>query len=76
MSGVAKDQIIIQILSVIIEHPFHDDLRTRQQLGHVTSSGIKTSDETKTLSLIDQSSVATAKKLAREILKFLHLFMQ
>lgn len=76
MSRAVKDQMLIQILSAIIEQPFYDDLRTRQQLGYIVSSGIKASEETRTLSLIVQSSIATAEKLTREILKFLDFFKQ
>ena len=71
-----KDQMLIELLSAIIEQPFYEDLRTKQQLGYIVSSGVKASEETRTLSLIVQSSIAPAEKLTREILRFLDYFKQ
>mmetsp|Transcript_24900 Transcript_24900/g.45085 ORF Transcript_24900/g.45085 Transcript_24900/m.45085 type:complete len:1154 (+) Transcript_24900:107-3568(+) len=65
-----KDHVIIEILSAILEQPFYEELRTRQQLGYIVSSGVKAIEETRVLSLIVQSSVAPVEKLTTEILKF------
>jgi len=66
-----KDHVLIEIMSAIIEEPFFDELRTKQQLGYIVSSGIKAVEQTRTLSLIVQSNVAPAEKLTTSMLTFL-----
>ena len=67
----AKDHVLIEILSSIVEQPFYDDLRTRQQLGYIVSSGVRGLGTTRTLAFIVQSSVAPVEKLTTETLKFM-----
>ena len=66
-----KDHVMIELLSSIIEEPFFGELRTRQQLGYIVSSGVRALAETRTLAFIAQSSIASVDKLSMEILKFL-----
>ena len=66
-----RDHVLIEILSAIIEEPFYDDLRTKQQLGYIVSSGVKAVDQTRTLSVIVQSNVAPAEKITYSMIKFL-----
>ena len=66
-----KDHVLIEIISAIIEEPFYNELRTKKQLGYIVSSGIKAVDQSRTLSLIVQSNVASAEGITAEIVKFL-----
>lgn len=66
-----KDHVLIEVISAIIEEPFFDELRTKQQLGYIVSSGVKGVDQSRTLSALVQSNVAPAEKLTSSMLKFL-----
>ena len=66
-----KDHVLIEILSAIIEEPFYDNLRTKQQLGYIVSSGVKAVDQSRTLSVIVQSNVVTADKITQAMVDFL-----
>jgi len=74
MKRNVKSHVLIEVLSAILETPFYEDLRTKRQLGYIVSSGTKAVEETRTLSLVIQSSVAPAEKLTNEIIKFLDNF--
>ena len=67
----AQDHVMIELISAIIEQPFYDDLRTRQQLGYIVSSGVRPLGKTRTLAFIVQSSVAPVEKLTTETLKYM-----
>ena len=69
-----KDHVLIEILSAVLEQPFYEDLRTKQQLGYIVSSGVKGIEETRVFSLVVQSSVATAETLTNAITKFVESF--
>jgi insulysin len=71
LGATEKDHVMIELLSSIVEEPFFAELRTRQQLGYIVSSGIRALEETRTLAFIAQSSVAPADTLAKETMKFL-----
>jgi secreted Zn-dependent insulinase-like peptidase len=66
-----KDHVLIELISSIVEEPFYNELRTKQQLGYIVASGLKGVAGTRTLTFIVQSSVAPAEKLSLEILRFL-----
>ena len=66
-----KNHVLIEIMSAIIEEPLFNELRTNQQLGYIVSSGVKAVDQSRTLSVIVQSNIATAEELTTSILKFL-----
>jgi insulysin len=66
-----KSHVLVEIISAIIEEPLFNELRTNQQLGYIVSSGVKAIDQSRTLSLIVQSNIATAEDLTSSILKFL-----
>ena len=66
-----KDHVLIEILSAIIEEPFYDDLRTKQQLGYIVASGLKAVEQSRTLYLIAQSTVAPAEDISSAMIKFL-----
>lgn len=66
-----KEHVLIELISAIVEEPFYGDLRTKQQLGYIVSSGLYALGKTRTISFIAQSSVATAEELRVAIIKFL-----
>jgi len=66
-----RDHVLIEILTAIIEEPFYDDLRTKQQLGYIVASGVKAVEQTRTLSVIVQSNVASAEDVSSAMIKFL-----
>jgi insulysin len=66
-----KEHVLMELLNAVINEPFYNELRTKQQLGYIVASGIKGLAETRTLSFIVQSSIAPSNELTLEILKFL-----
>jgi insulysin len=69
-----KSHVLIEILSAIVAEPFYADLRTKQQLGYIVSSGLRAQEQTRTIAFIVQSSVQPVAKLTYEILAFLDRF--
>ena len=70
-SRSTKDNVMIELLNSIVSEPFYEDLRTKQQLGYIVSSGIRALEETRTLAFIVQSSVKTAPAVSDAIITFL-----
>jgi insulysin len=66
-----KDHVLMELLNAVVDEPFYNELRTKQQLGYIVASGIKGLAETRTLSFIVQSSIAASTELTLAILKFL-----
>ena len=66
-----KAHVLIEVISAIIEQPLFDELRTKQQLGYIVSSGVKGVDQSRFFSTIVQSNVAPAEKLTLCMVKFL-----
>jgi insulysin len=50
-----KDNGVVTVLGTLIGELFYDDLRTKQQLGYIVSSGVKTLGEAKSLAFIVQT---------------------
>jgi insulysin len=71
LSEDPKEHVMMELVSAIASEPFYEDLRTRQQLGYVVSTGVKAVGKTKTLGFIVQSSTASTDKLTTEILKYM-----
>lgn len=71
LSEDPKDQVMLELLSAIVTEPFYEDLRTKQQLGYIVSSGLRALGKTRFLGFIVQSSIATNDKLTTEIFKYL-----
>lgn len=71
LSEDPKEQVLMELVSSIVAEPFYEDLRTRQQLGYIVSSGVKPVGKTKSLGFIVQSSTAKNEKLTSEILKYM-----
>lgn len=61
----------MELVGNIIGDSFYDELRTKQQLGYIVSSGVRAVGKTKSLGFIAQSSTAKNEKLTREIIKYL-----
>lgn len=66
-----KQHVLIELIASIIEEPFYNELRTKKQLGYIVASGLKGLAETRTLSFVVQSNVATSDELTLAILSFL-----
>jgi len=71
LSEAPKEHILMEIIAQIVSGPFYDELRTKQQLGYIVSSGIRTLGKTRYLDFIVQSNVATTAKLTTEMVKYL-----
>jgi insulysin len=71
LSEEPKEHVLMELLSSIASEPFYEDLRTKQQLGYIVSSGIKSVGKTRSLAFIVQSSFASNEKLTTEIIKYL-----
>jgi insulysin len=71
LSEDPKEHVMMELIGSIVAQPFFEDLRTKQQLGYIVSSGIKALGKTRLMGFIVQSSVATNEKLTNEILKHL-----
>ncbi|KAG7356829.1 insulin-degrading protein [Nitzschia inconspicua] len=71
LSEDPKEHVLIELVSTIVSEPFYENLRTKQQLGYIVSSGVRPVGKTKTLGFIVQSSSAKNEKLTKEIIKFL-----
>lgn len=66
-----REHVLAELVSAIVQEPFYNDLRTKQQLGYIVSSGLRGVGESRTISFIVQSSVAPAESLTVSILAFL-----
>jgi insulysin len=66
-----KDHVVLELVGAIVTEPFYNELRTKQQLGYIVSSGVRAIGTTRTLGFIVQSSIVTADRLTVEILSFL-----
>lgn len=71
LSEDPKDHVLLELISSIVAEPFYEDLRTKQQLGYIVSSGVRALGQSRYLGFIVQSSFATNEKLTSEITKFL-----
>ena len=71
LSEDPKEHVLMELVANIVGDPFYDELRTKQQLGYIVSSGVRAVGKTKSLGFIAQSSTAKNEKLTSEIIKFL-----
>eukprot|EP00339_Tiarina_fusa_P025559 CAMPEP_0116996806 /NCGR_PEP_ID=MMETSP0472-20121206/483_1 /TAXON_ID=693140 ORGANISM="Tiarina fusus, Strain LIS" /NCGR_SAMPLE_ID=MMETSP0472 /ASSEMBLY_ACC=CAM_ASM_000603 /LENGTH=1123 /DNA_ID=CAMNT_0004695537 /DNA_START=168 /DNA_END=3539 /DNA_ORIENTATION=- len=71
LSEDPKDHVMIELVASIVSEKFYEELRTKQQLGYIVSSGIRSLGKSRFLGFIVQSSVAKNDKLTSEILKYL-----
>jgi insulysin len=71
LSEDPKEHVMMELLGSIVAEPFYENLRTKQQLGYIVSSGIRALGKTRFVGFIVQSSVASTDKLTVEIMKYL-----
>jgi insulysin len=50
LSEDPKDHVMIELVTSIVAEPFYEDLRTKQQLGYIVSSGLRALGKTRCLS--------------------------
>ena len=58
-----KDYMMLELLAEIVDQPFYDDLRTRQQLGYIVGSGARNREGYLSLTLTAQSNVVDGEEL-------------
>uniref|UniRef100_A0A7S4D9C8 Coenzyme PQQ synthesis protein F-like C-terminal lobe domain-containing protein n=1 Tax=Heterosigma akashiwo TaxID=2829 RepID=A0A7S4D9C8_HETAK len=66
-----KDRACIELIGTILEQPFFDELRTKQQLGYIVSAGLKRVQGITSLSFLVQSNIADPLSVSEKILKFI-----
>jgi insulysin len=71
LSEDPKEHVLMELVAAIIGEPFYEELRTKQQLGYIVSSGVRAVGKTKALGFIVQSSTAKNERLTNEIIKYL-----
>jgi len=70
-----KLQMALEVLAAILEAPFYGELRTKQQLGYIVSSGVKQQREVRSLVFTVQSGFADAVYLTERVFAFLNAFL-
>lgn len=63
-----------EVLASMIEQPFYNSLRTKQQLGYIVGAGIKAAEGARSLTFTVQSSVADASYLTQKTFEFFEEF--
>lgn len=71
LSEDPKEHVLMELVSTIVNEPFFEDLRTKQQLGYIVSSGVRGLGKTRFMGFIVQSSNYKCEKLTTEILTYL-----
>eukprot|EP01038_Epipyxis_sp_PR26KG_P009001 gene9001-12142_t len=68
----STDYVYVDLLSDILEEPFYDSLRTKQQLGYIVFSGSKKGGEkSRFLMFVVQSSLLDGSELGERIYRFI-----
>lgn len=70
-----REQMILEIFSSIIEQPFYDDLRTKQQLGYIVYSGLRQKEGISSLCFVVQSSLIGSSQISNRIKTFIENFL-
>jgi secreted Zn-dependent insulinase-like peptidase len=71
LSEDPKEHVLIELLSSILAEHFYEDLRTKQQLGYIVSSGVRGLGKTRYIGFVVQSSIVSSATLSSAIVKFL-----
>lgn len=71
LSEDPKEHVLIEILSSVLAERFYEDLRTKQQLGYIVSSSIRSLGKTRSIGFVVQSSVASSPTLSSAVVRFL-----
>lgn len=69
-----RGHAVVEVLAAIASEPFYDDLRTKQQLGYVVTSGVNANGETRSVVFLVQSGTKGAEGLSKAVSKFLEEF--
>jgi insulysin len=67
----SDDTVLVELLADIVEQPFYDSLRTRQQLGYIVYAGVKAREGFPSLLFVVQSSLLDGPQLSERIAEFL-----
>ena len=70
-SRAIEDYMMLELLAEVIDQPFYDDLRTKQQLGYIVGSGGKNREGVLSLALTAQSNIVDGEELTNRIETFL-----
>ena len=70
------DWVHLALISQLLDQPFYGELRTKQQLGYIVSSGIGESDGVRSLVFSVQSSVLPPPEVENRIDTFLTEYRQ
>lgn len=70
-SRAIEDYMMLEMLAEVIDQPFYDDLRTKQQLGYIVGSGGKNREGILSMALTAQSNIVDGEELTNRIETFL-----
>ena len=70
-----EDWLLLVVLSRLLEQPFFEDLRTRQQLGYIVGSSVTENAGVRALVLTVQSAVQPPPELEKRIAAFLRAYL-
>lgn len=71
-----ENRVLAQLLMSIMEDPYYDSLRTKQQLGYLVFSGVKLVEGVSLIYLLVQSAERDPSYLTDRSLEFLEGFRQ
>lgn len=71
-SRSAADTVLVELLADVVEQPFYDSLRTKQQLGYIVYAGVRVKEAIATLLFVVQSSVKDGPALSERVEEFLY----
>lgn len=67
-----KDQMLVELLGDAVEQSFYNSLRTRQQLGYIVASNVRSRDGLYSLVFTVQSAIVSGDELTSRIDKFIN----
>ena len=67
-----RQTVLCELLADVVEQPFYDSLRTKQQLGYIVYAGCRIKEGIPTLLFVVQSSLLGGKALSERIADFLY----
>ena len=65
------DYMCAELLAEVLEQPFYNSLRTKQQLGYIVYSGLKVREQIRYLAFVAQSSIVDGPELTTRVEQFL-----
>ena len=67
-----RQTVMAELLADVVEQPFYDSLRTKQQLGYIVYAGCKIKEGIPTLLFVVQSSLLGGQALSERVADFLY----